>query len=172
MATDRVIWSRDSRGCRARGGGAGRSSAEGRTAAVETSLIEASAHRFAGGLRYLAMDLSGAYRSGAPDGVILVADPFHLVKIANRKIDAAFRRLTYRTEHPYAELGLPRPLHHMLRRNIETLAPGHIDIIAGALDTDADGQQIEHLRDLLALRITKTHVSPAPSDVRGKLASF
>ena len=42
-----------------------------------------------------------------------------------------------------------------------------------------DGQQIaavwiakEHLRDLLALRATRTHVTPAPSAVRDKLASF
>ena len=47
------------------------------------------------------------------------------------------------------------------------------------LDADADGQQIaavwiakEHLRDLLALRATRTHVTPAPSAVRDKLASF
>jgi len=47
------------------------------------------------------------------------------------------------------------------------------------LDADADGQQIaavwiakEHLRDLLALRATRTRVTPAPSAVRDKLASF
>ncbi|HUY44955.1 MAG TPA: transposase, partial [Streptosporangiaceae bacterium] len=56
---------------------------------------------------------------------------------------------------------------------------GHLGIIIDALDGDADGQQIaavwiakEQLRALLALRITKTHVSPAPSQVRDKLASF
>ena len=62
-------------------------------------------------LRYLAMDLSATYRSGAPAGVTLVADAFHLVKLANRKIDDAFRRLGYRTQHAHEELGLPRPLH-------------------------------------------------------------
>ena len=47
------------------------------------------------------------------------------------------------------------------------------------LDGDGDGQQIaavwiakEQLRALLALRATKTHVSPAPSQVRDKLAAF
>ena len=51
--------------------------------------------------------------------------------------------------------------------------------IIGVLDADADGQQIaavwiakEHLRDLLALRATRTRVTPAPSAVRDKLASF
>ena len=125
------------------------------------------------------MDLSATYRSGAPAGVTLVADAFHLVKLANRKIDDAFRRLGYRTQHAHEELGLPRPLHYMLRYNIENLAPDHLATIIGVLDADADGQQIaavwiakEHLRDLLALRATRTHVTPAPSAVRDKLASF
>ena len=149
--------------------------AEGRTAAAEEELLAAHTGR----LRYLAMDLSATYRSGAPAGLTLIADAFHLVKLANRKIDEAFRRLGYRTEHPHEELGLPRPLHHMLRYNIDTLGPGHLGTIIGALDRDGDGQQIaavwiakEHLRDLLALRATRTRVTPAPSAVRDKLASF
>ena len=149
--------------------------AEGRTAAAEKDLL--AGHTAT--LRYLAMDLSATYRSGAPAGVTLVADAFHLVKLANRKIDDAFRRLGYRTQHAHEELGLPRPLHYMLRYNIENLAPDHLATIIGVLDADADGQQIaavwiakEHLRDLLALRATRTHVTPAPSAVRDKLASF
>ena len=149
--------------------------AEGRTAAAEKGLLAGHA----GTLRYLAMDMSGGYRSGVPDGVTLIVDAFHLVKLANKRIDDAFRRLGYRTEHSHEELGLPRPLHYMLRYNIENLSPGHLTAIIGALDADADGQQIaavwiakEQLRDLLALRVTRTHVTPAPSAVRDKLASF
>jgi transposase len=149
--------------------------AEERTAAAEKDLLAGHAGR----LRYLAMDLSATYRSGAPAGLTLIADAFHLVKLANRKIDEAFRRLGYRTVHPHEELGLPRPLHYMLRYNIETLTEEHLATIIGVLDGDADGQQIaavwiakEHLRDLLALRATRTHVTPAPSAVRDKLASF
>ena len=137
--------------------------AEGRTAAAEKDLLAGHAAT----LRYLAMDLSATYRSGAPAGVTLVADAFHLIKLANRKIDDAFRRLGYRTQHAHEELGLPRPLHYMLRCNIENLDPGHLATIIGVLDADADGQQIaaawiakEHLRDLLALRATRTHVTP------------
>ncbi|MGO9079957.1 MAG: transposase [Streptosporangiaceae bacterium] len=149
--------------------------AEGRTAAAEKDLLAARAGR----LRYLAMDLSATCRSGALAGLTLIADAFHLVKLANSKIDEAFRRLACRTEHPREETGLPRPLHYMLRCNIETLAPGHLDNIIDVLDGDGDGQQIaavwiakEHLRDLLALRAAKTHVPPAPSAVRDRLASF
>ena len=113
------------------------------------------------------MDLSATYRSGANDGVTLIADAFHLVKLANRKIDDAFRRLGYRTEHPHEELGLPRPLHYMLRYNIETLDHAHLATIIGVLDADSDGQQIaavwiakEHLRDILALRATEDFRAP------------
>jgi Transposase len=112
--------------------------AEGRTAAAEKDLLASHAAT----LQYLAMDLSATYRSGAPAEVTLVADAFHLVKLANRKIDDAFRRLGYRTEHPHEEPGLPRPLHYMLRYNIENLAPEHLATIIGVLDADADGQQI------------------------------
>jgi transposase len=130
-------------------------------------------------LRYLAMDLSASYRSTVPDGVTIIADAFHLVQSASKKISAAFRRLRYRTEHDYKKLGLPRPLHYMLRRNFEDLAPDHLDIILDTLDSDGDGEQIaavwiakEQLRRLLALRATKTGITPAPSAVRDRLASF
>ncbi len=130
-------------------------------------------------LRYLAMDLSAPYRSTVPGGVTVIADAFHLVQLANRKIDAAFRRLSYRTEHSHEDLGLPRPLHYMLRHNIETISPEHLGIIIDTLDSDGDGQQIaavwiakEQLRHLLALRATKTHVTPSPSAVRDRLAAF
>jgi transposase len=120
------------------GGGGSLGLARGRTAEAEKHLL--AGHT--GQLRYLAMDLSATYRSGAPPALTLIADAFHLVKIANRKIDDAFRRLGYRTEHPHEELGLPRPLHYMLRYNIENLSPDHLAVIIGVLDGDADGQQI------------------------------
>jgi transposase len=149
--------------------------AQERTGAAGKSLVKA--HE--GTLRYLAMDLPAPYRSTVPDGVTVIADPFHLVQLANRKIDAAFRRLSYRTEHSHQDLGLPRPLHYMLRHNIETISPEHLGIIIDALDGDGDGQQIaavwiakEQLRRLLALRATKTRVTPAPSAVRDRLASL
>jgi transposase len=149
--------------------------AQERTGEAGKSLLE----EHEGTLRYLAMDLSAPYRSTVPAGVTVIADPFHLVQLANRKIDAAFRRLSYRTQHSHEELGLPRPLHYMLRRNVETLDPDHLTIIIDALDSDGDGQQIaavwiakEQLRRLLALRATRTRVTPAPSAVRDRLASF
>jgi transposase len=146
-----------------------------RTGAAGKSLVE----NHEGTLRYLAMDLWAPYRSTVPAGVTVIADAFHLVQLANRKIDAAFRRLSYRTEHSCEDLGLPRPLHYMLRHNIETLDPDHLGIIIDTLDGDADGQQIaavwiakEQLRRLLTLRATRTRVTPAPSAVRDRLASF
>jgi len=126
-------------------------------------------------LRYLAMDLSAPYRSAVPAGVTVIADAFHLVKLANRKIDDAFRRLGYRTEHAHEDLGLPRPLHFMLRHNIENLDPEHLAVIIETLDGDGHGQQIaavwiakEQLRALLALRATRTHVTPGAQPGAGQ----
>jgi transposase len=157
------------------GGGGSLGLAQGRTAEAGKGLLDSHAAK----LRYLAMDLSAPYRAAAPAGTVLIADAFHLVKLANRKIDEAFRRLGYRTEHPHEDIGLPRPLHYMLRYNIENLSADHLNTIIETLDGDGDGQQIaavwiakEHLRALLALRSTKTHVTPAPSAVRDKLAAF
>jgi Transposase len=140
--------------------------AQGRTAEAGKGLLDGHAAT----LRYLAMDLSAPDRSAAPAGTVLIADAFHLVKLANRKIDQAFRRLSYRTEHPHQDIGLPRPRHHMLRHTIESLSADHLATIIETLDGDGDGQQIaavwiakEHLRALLALRSTKTHVTPRPA---------
>ena len=149
--------------------------AQERTGAAGKSLLKHHKRT----LRYLAMDLSAPYRSTVPGGVTVIADAFHLVQLANKKISAAFRRLSYRTEHDYKKLGLPRPLHYMLWRNAEDLSPDQMRIIVDTLDGDADGQQIaavwiakEQLRCLLALRFTKTGSSPAPSAVRDRLATF
>jgi hypothetical protein len=64
-------------------------------------------------------------------------------------------------------------------RRYENLNPDHLATIIGVLDSGGDGQQIavvwiakEHLRALLAPRATRTHVTPAPSAVRDKLAAF
>jgi hypothetical protein len=55
-------------------------------------------------------------------------------------------------------------------RRYENLNPDHLATIIGVLDSGGDGQQIavvwiakEHLRALLALRATRTHVTPAPA---------
>jgi hypothetical protein len=149
--------------------------AQERTGAAGKSLLK----DHEGTLRYLAMDLSAPYRSAVPEGVTVIADAFHLVQPANRKIDATFRRLSYRTEHSHEDPGLPRPLHYMLRHTIEAIDPDHLGIIIDTLDGDGDGQQTaavwiakEQLRRLLALRATKTRVTPAHSAVRDRLADF
>ena len=123
------------------------------------------------------MDLSATYRSGAP-AAYLVADAFHLVKLANRKIDDAFRRLGYRTQPRTRNSACPARCTTCSATTSRTSPPitGHHHRRAGRRRR---GQQIaavwiakEHLRDLLALRATRTHVTPAPSAVRDKLASF
>ena len=148
--------------------------AEGRTAAAEKDLLAGHAAT----LRYLAMDLSATYRSGAPAGVTLVADAFHLVKLANRKIDDAFRRPGYRTQHAHEELGLPAAALHapLQHREPRPRSPGHHHRRAGRRRRrPADRRRLD--RQGAPARparpaATRTHVTPAPSAVRDKLASF
>ena len=124
------------------------------------------------------MDLSATYRSGAPAGVTLIADAFHLSNsLTGKSTTRSAARLPHRAPargtRPAPAAALHAPLQH---REPRAGAPGHHHRRA---DADADGQQIaavwiakEHLRDLLALRATRTHVTPAPSAVRDKLARF
>ena len=70
-------------------------------------------------------------------------------------------------------------LLYLLLFVFENLDLFFLSSIIGVFFADADGQQIaavwiakEHLRDLLSLRATRSHVSPSPSAIRDKLASF
>ena len=146
--------------------------AEGRTAAAENDLLTGHTAK----LRYLAMDLSATYRSGAPAGVTLVADAFHLVKLANRKIDDAFRRLGYRTEHAHEE---STPLHYLLRYNIENLDPGTWPPSSAcwtptrtASRSPPSGSPRSTCATCSPCAPPAPRVTPAPSAVRDKLASF
>jgi len=105
-----------------------------------------------------------------PDTADTATADRNVVQLANRKIDQAFRRLGYRTSRPHAALGLPAPVHRMLRWNAEDTGQDQLKIIIGELAATGPGAQIlarwivrEELRHLLALRFTKTHTSPRPA---------
>ena len=140
--------------------------AEGRTAAAEEGLLAGHAAR----LRYLAMDLSATYRSGAPARGDPDRGRLSPGETRNRKIDEAFRRLSYRTEHAHAgtrpapPAALHAPVQH---REPGPRAPGHHHRRAGRRRRrPADRRRLdrqEHRRDLLALRATRTRVTPGVS---------
>ena len=69
---------------------------EGRDAKAASRWIEARPVEWRETIRYGALDLSGPYRRTFDDSlphVAQVADPFHLVRLANDKLDKVRRRV-------------------------------------------------------------------------------
>jgi transposase len=68
----------------------------GRSGKEPTAWLEAQGHEWLAQVRYATLDLSGPYRSvftNVLPGAVQVADPFHVVKLANAKLDEARRRV-------------------------------------------------------------------------------
>ncbi len=73
---------------------------EGRTAAGPSGWIAAQAPTWRAGVRFGVLDLSGPYRKTFDDvlpDAIQVADPFHVCKLANQKLDECRRRVQNET---------------------------------------------------------------------------
>jgi transposase len=72
----------------------------GRDGAAPASWLTARGERWLAGVKWATLDLSGAYRScldtALPDAT-QVADPFHVVKLANQKLDECRRRVQNQT---------------------------------------------------------------------------
>src|SRR5487761_445238 len=68
----------------------------GRSGKAPTAWIEARGEAWRAGVRYATLDLSGPYRSvftTTLPGATQVADPFHVIKLANLKLDECRRRV-------------------------------------------------------------------------------
>jgi transposase len=72
----------------------------GRDGAAPARWLSARGEQWLAQVRWATLDLSGAYRScldtALPDAV-QVADPFHVVKLANQKLDECRRRVQNQT---------------------------------------------------------------------------
>ena len=69
---------------------------EGRTAKAASAWIDARPAPWRAGINWVTLDLSGPYRKAFDDSLpdaTQVADPFHVVKLANTKLDEARRRV-------------------------------------------------------------------------------
>ena len=69
---------------------------EGRTAKAPSAWLEARPQAWRDGIEWAAMDLSGPYRKTFNDSLpdaIQVADPFHVIKLANSRLDDVRRRV-------------------------------------------------------------------------------
>ena len=73
---------------------------EGRTAKAPTAWLEARTQAWRDGIAWAALDLSGPYRKTFNDSVpdaVQVADPFHVIKLANTRLDDVRRRVQQET---------------------------------------------------------------------------
>jgi transposase len=69
---------------------------EGRTAKAASAWIDARPEAWRAGIDWVTLDLSGPYRKAFDDSLpdaTQVADPFHVVKLANTKLDETRRRV-------------------------------------------------------------------------------
>jgi transposase len=110
----------------------------GRTAAGVSAWIDAQPEPWREGIRWGTLDLSGAYRKVFDDSlphVTQVADPFHVVKHANHKLDECRRRvqnetLGHRGRKPdplYRARRLLTKAHERLDHNGETKLLGLLE---------------------------------------------
>ncbi len=68
----------------------------GRSGKEPTAWLQAQGHEWLAHVRYATLDLSGPYRAvftSMLPGAVLVADPFHVVKLANTTLDECRRRV-------------------------------------------------------------------------------
>jgi transposase len=73
---------------------------EGRTAKAPSAWIDKRPRAWREGIAFATLDLSGPYRKTFNDSVpdaVQVADPFHVIKLANTKLDAVRRRVQQET---------------------------------------------------------------------------
>ena len=132
---------------------------EGNAADDLGSWLDAQPHAVTGGIRVVATDLAESYRAGLDgriDQAIRVADPFHVVRLANRALDTVRRRVQNRT---LGHRGRKRDPLYRIRKlmltGTERLDPGGVDrMLLGLRLGDPDGEVLgawlakESVRDI------------------------
>jgi transposase len=154
-------------------------SVEGRDAKSVTAWLAARSPQWRAGVRVVAIDMCAAFRRAVrlqlPNAKVCV-DPFHLVQLANKMVSTVRWRVVRerygrRTRKGDPEYGIKR----LLMRNLEELTPQQLSKLwntmvdePGLADLHVAWIVKETLRDLLALRITRAHTTPCPSQVRDR----
>jgi transposase len=83
---------------------------EGNTASDLREWCQPTTHRVAGGIKTVSIDLTDSYRAGLSphlDHAVRVADPFHVVRVANRCLDQVRRRVQNETKGHRGRKGRP-----------------------------------------------------------------
>jgi transposase len=156
---------------------------EGRRADDVISWLTQRSPQWRAGVQTVSIDMCTAFRAAArkalPKATVCV-DAFHLVQLANKMLTSVRWRIVRakygrrgRKDDP--EYGIKR----LLTRNLEDLAPEQLEKLWNTMADDPALAELhaawiakEILRDLLALRITRSHTSPSPSTVRDRWASL
>jgi transposase len=152
---------------------------EGRQAADVIGWLEQRSPAWRATVQTVSIDMCPAFRAATkkalPHAAVCV-DAFHLVQLANKMVTSVRWRIVRakygrRGRRDDPEYGIKR----LLMRNLEDLRD---EQFAKLWNTMADDPQLsdlhlawiakEHLRDLLSLRITRAHTTPAASVVRDR----
>lgn len=150
---------------------------EGRNAASVADWLSAQPGSWREQVRYVAIDLCSTFRAAvhrALPHAAVVVDCFHIVQLAQRHLADLRRRLTWRQYGRRARKGdAIYTVRKLLRRNKEDLSEEQLTLLNAELDhMGTYGRQIyaawqakELLRDLLALAVSRTHLSPDRSTI-------
>jgi len=156
---------------------------EGRCADDVSSWLAQRSPEWRAGVQTVSIDMCAAFRAAArktlPKATICV-DAFHLVQLANKMLTSVRWRIVRakygrrgRKDDP--EYGIKR----LLTRNLEDLRADQLTKLWNTMADDAALTELhvawiakEKLRDLLALRITRSHTTPAASVVHDRWASL
>ncbi len=156
---------------------------EGRRGDDVASWLTQRSPQWRAGVQTVSIDMCTAFRVAArkalPHATVCV-DAFHLVQLANKMVTSVRWRIVRakygrrgRKDDP--EYGIKR----LLGRNLETLRADQTEKLWNTMADDPALADLhvawiakEMLRDLLALRITRSHTTPAASAVRDRWASL
>ncbi len=156
---------------------------EGRCANDVISWLAGRSPEWRAGVQTVSIDMCTAFRAAArtalPTATVCV-DAFHPVQLANKMVTSVRWRIVRekygrrgRKDDP--EYGIKR----LLLRNLEDLRADQLEKLWNTMADDPALTELhvawiakEKLRDLLALRITRSHTSPCPSVVRERWASL
>src|SRR5262249_32233707 len=156
---------------------------EGRRAVDVSGWLEQRSPRWRAGVATVSIDMCAAFRAAVrtslPNATLCV-DPFHLVQLANKMVTSVRWRIGRAKYGRRGREGDPEyGIKRLLTRNREDLNPEQFAKMWNTMVDDPALAELhvawiikEELRNLLALRITRSHTTPAGSAVRDRWTSL
>lgn len=129
---------------------------EGRTAQPAIDWFDAQPDTWMAGIRYGTLDLSGPYRkvfNQSFDQIDLVADPFHVTKLANKMVDDVRRRVQHETTGHRGRSGDPlygaRKLLVMADDRLDDTRLARLDSLLNAGDPYGEIRNAWHVKETI-----------------------